>query len=130
MRKKRKGRYKAGSYEGDSDFVTGIAVRLKWEGFFVTITNTSKSFVYMAHCSFFQELYNGWTIVEGSITAFFCAGSIADEIMANGDIPVTIDAIERCTGLLLPDALAESNIIAKRNTNANISDCNIVVAPA
>lgn len=96
----------------------------------MTITNTSKAFVYMAHCSFFQELYNGWTIVEGSITAFFCAGSIADEIMANGDIPVTIDAIERCTGLLLPDALAESNIIAKRNTNANISDCNIVVAPA
>ena len=111
---------------GAGDIATGIALRLYRARIQVIMTDLPKPTAIRRTVCFSQAIVHGETEVE-SVRAVYAADvPAAEEIAAQGDIPVLADPDCACRKALRPDALVDA-ILAKRNLGTKITDAPIVV---
>ena len=113
--------------KGAGDLATGVAVRLKWAGFQVVMTDLPLPTAVRRTVSFCEAIPEGEMMVEGIRAQRAESADAALSIMARGDIAVIADPEARCLDSLRPAALVDA-ILAKRNTGTRIGDAPVVVA--
>lgn len=111
---------------GAGDIATGIALRLYRAHFQVVMTDLPRPTAIRRTVCFSQAIVYGETEVESvrAVLAKDCAA--AEQIMAQGDIPVLADPQCDCRMMLRPDALVDA-ILAKRNLGTSIANAPVVI---
>ncbi|MBX2998306.1 MAG: EF2563 family selenium-dependent molybdenum hydroxylase system protein [Caldilineaceae bacterium] len=112
--------------KGAGDLATGIGWRLHRCGFPVVMTEIAQPLTVRRTVAFAQAVYDGETTVEG-ITARRCLPADLPSLLADGEIPVLINAEPSTIAELAPSVLVDA-IMAKRNTGTHIDDAPLVVA--
>lgn len=111
---------------GAGDIATGIALRLYRANIQVIMTDLQKPTAIRRTVCFSQAIVCGETVVEGVRAVCAADAAAAEEILAQGDIPVLADPVCACREALHPDALVDA-ILAKRNLGTTIHDAPVVV---
>ena len=111
---------------GAGDIATGIALRLYRARMQVIMTDLPKPTAIRRTVCFSQAIVYGETEVEGVRAVYAESAAAAEEIAAQGDIPVLADPDCACRKALRSDALVDA-ILAKRNLGTKITDAPIVV---
>lgn len=111
---------------GAGDIATGIALRLYRARFQVVMTDLSRPTAIRRTVCFSQAIVHGETTVEGVRAVFAEVCAAAEQIMAQGDIPVLADPQCDCRTVLRPDALVDA-ILAKRNLGTALTDAPVVI---
>ena len=111
---------------GAGDIATGIALRLYRARMQVIMTDLPKPTAIRRTVCFSQAIVYGETTVE-SVRAVYAADvPAAEEIAAQGNIPVLADPDCACRTALRPDALVDA-ILAKRNLGTRRTDAPVVI---
>jgi len=111
--------------KGGGDLATGIAHRLHKSGVCVVITELAQPTVIRRTIAFAQAVFSGEVTVEG-VTG---RRVTVDEIwptLAEGAIPVVIDAAGACISRLTPWGVVDA-IVAKTNTGTALTDAPVVI---
>ncbi|WP_371372356.1 selenium-dependent molybdenum cofactor biosynthesis protein YqeB [Sporomusa aerivorans] len=111
--------------KGGGDLATGIAHRLHASHFKIVITELPRPTVVRRTVAFAQAVVEDQAVVEG-VTARRVTAAGIECTLADGCIPVVIDAGGQCAALLKPQAVVDA-IIAKRNTGTTLADANVVI---
>ena len=111
---------------GAGDIATGIALRLYRARFQVVMTDLSRPTAIRRTVCFSQAIVHGETTVEGVRAVFAEDCAAAEQIMAQGDIPVLADPQCDCRKALCPNALVDA-ILAKRNLGTALTDAPVVI---
>ena len=111
---------------GAGDIATGIALRLYRARFQVVMTDLPRPTAIRRTVCFSQSIVHGETTVEGVRAVFAEDCAAAEQIMAQGDIPVLTDPQCDCRTVLRPDALVDA-ILAKRNLGTALTDAPVVI---
>lgn len=111
--------------KGGGDIATGIAHRLYQSRIPVIITEIPAPTVVRRTVAFATAVTAGEAIVEG-IAARLVKPAEALNTLADGCIPVIVDAAADCISSFSPQAVVDA-IIAKRNTGTRLTDAPIVI---
>ena len=111
---------------GAGDIASGIALRLYRSGMAVIMTDLPQPTAIRRTVCFSQAIVNGEVEVEDVTAVRAVSSSHAEEILAEGKIPVLVDAEASCRADLHPNVLVDA-ILAKRNLGTTISDAPIVI---
>ena len=111
--------------KGGGDIATGIAYRLHQSWIPVLITEVANPTVVRRTVAFAAAVMTGQAVVEG-VTARLVTLTDVYGTLADGCIPVVVDAAADCVPKLKPQAVIDA-IIAKRNTGTKPTDAPVII---
>lgn len=111
---------------GAGDIATGIALRLYRAHMQVVMTDLPQPTAIRRTVCFSQAIVYGKAAVEDVRAIFAGDAAAAEQIIAQGDIPVLADPNCLCRRELRPDSVVDA-ILAKRNLGTVITDAPVVV---
>ncbi|XEQ94456.1 hypothetical protein SCACP_33550 [Sporomusa carbonis] len=111
--------------KGGGDIATGIAHRLYQSRIKVVITELPQPTVVRRTVAFARAVVDGEAVVEG-VTARLAAPAQVPEVLADGCIPVIVDAAAQCVQVFKPQAMVDATM-AKCNTGTKLTDAPVVI---
>jgi xanthine dehydrogenase accessory factor len=113
--------------KGAGDLATGVIHRLHRAGFPVVATELPEPTVVRRTVSFAEAVLLGEMTVEGITAQRATSPEEITSVLANGRVPVVVDAEGRVLRQFRPLALVEATL-SKRNTGITVDDAPIVIA--
>lgn len=115
---------------GGGDLATGTIHRLWSAGFQVVVLETEAPAAIRRQVSVCEAVYAGETVIEGMTARLARDPQDAEDILAQGEIPVLIDPSAKSLAYFQPEILVDA-IIAKKNlgTSKDMAPVTIALGP-
>lgn len=115
---------------GGGDLATGTIHRLWSAGFRVLVLETKHPAAIRRQVSVCEAVYEGSTVIEGMRAIHVSSGNEAEKVIAEGNIPVLIDAAGESIEEKKPAVLVDA-ILAKKNlgTKRTMAPLTIALGP-
>ncbi|GKH32042.1 EF2563 family selenium-dependent molybdenum hydroxylase system protein [Muricomes sp. OA1] len=112
--------------KGAGDLATGIASRLYHSGHQIVMTEIAVPLTVRRMAALSRAVYEGTAVVEDMKGILVYSEKEAEQVLADGDIAVIVDANAKIAAGLQPDVIVDA-ILAKRNTGTKITDAPFVI---